>query len=229
MAASWLTAFLDFAPDDHDAGVAYWQQVTGYGLSPCRGEHGEFATLLPPSGDAFLRVQRLDEGPSGVHVDVHAPGQDFEVRRSPGGLPFCLVDGRESIRPEPVPWGPVSSLVDQVCVDIPAEAWDTECGFWAGVTGWELYDGGRPEFRRLRKPDGQPVNVLLQRLDEAPSERVTAHLDLAATNRDAEADRHLALGGTVINRMAGWTVMRDPVGTTYCITDRHPWAEDQTR
>lgn len=229
MAVTWLTAFLDFDPVDFDAGVSYWRDVTGYGISRPRGDDGEFASLLPPSGDPFLRVQRLGAGPGGVHLDVHAPGQEFEVRRSPGGLPYCLVPGAEGIRPEPVRWESASSLVDQVCLDIPPHLWEAECGFWAGLTGWELDQGGRAEFRRLRKPDGQPVNVLLQRLDDTDADRVTAHADLAATNRDAEAQRHQQLGGTVVHRRAGWTVMRDPVGTTYCITDRRPWAEDETR
>jgi len=56
MPVRWLTVFLDFPADDFDAGVAFWREVTGCGLSPLRGAEGEFATLLPASGDAYLRV-----------------------------------------------------------------------------------------------------------------------------------------------------------------------------
>ena len=71
VAMRWLTAFLDFPADSFDAGVAFWRSVTGYGLSPSRGEDGQFATLLPPSGDAYLRVQRVVSGAGGCHLDLH--------------------------------------------------------------------------------------------------------------------------------------------------------------
>lgn len=219
---TWLTAFLDLPADEYDAAVAFWQGVTGYGLSASRGEHDEFATLLPPSGDAYLRVQRTTAGGPGVHVDLHAPDQPFEVRRSPGGLPYCLVDGTEATRPTPATWPDGNrSWVDQVCLDIPPAIWDDECAFWADLTGWELHDGGSREFRRLRRPDGLPLHVLLQRLDEG-DRPVRAHLDLSADDRAAEVRRHEALGATVVAVHDGWTVMRPPAGPVYCVTRRVP-------
>ncbi|MFT4215620.1 MAG: hypothetical protein QM619_00310 [Micropruina sp.] len=38
--------------------------MTGFRLSPLRGDHEEFATLVPPERDDYLRVQRID-GPRG--------------------------------------------------------------------------------------------------------------------------------------------------------------------
>src|SRR5436305_9897057 len=67
----WLTLFLDFPPGSFDAGVAFWREVTGTALSPFRGAAGEFATLLPPDGDACLRVQRIADGSGGCHLDLH--------------------------------------------------------------------------------------------------------------------------------------------------------------
>jgi hypothetical protein len=219
---SWITAFLDLTSEELDDAVAFWRAVTGYGLSAPRGETGQFATLVPPAGDAYLRVQRVDDGPSGVHLDLHSPGQDFEVRRSPGGLPFCLVSGSESDLPEASTWPDGNrSLVDQVCVDIPPEVYDAECEFWAETTGWDLVVGARPEFRRLRRPAGQPLNILLQRLD-TPGGRVRAHLDLATDDRGAETRRHEALGASVVAVHSGWTVMQPPAGPVYCITGRAP-------
>ncbi|HEX2895197.1 MAG TPA: VOC family protein [Marmoricola sp.] len=219
---SWMTAFLDLPADEFDPAVAFWQSVTGYALSAYRGEREEFATLVPPRGDAYLRVQQLESGRSGVHLDLHAPGQAFEVRRSPGGLVYCLVAGVETVRPAPTTWGDGNrSQVDQVCLDIPPALWDDECAFWAEVTGWELLGGGRPEFRRLRRPEGQPLHVLLQRLDDAGGQ-VRAHLDLAADDRVAEVRRHELLGARAAAVHDGWTVMRPPAGPVYCITDRVP-------
>ena len=222
---TWLTAFLDFTGDEFDRAVSFWQAVTGYALSAYRGEHEEFATLLPPSGDAYLRVQQIQSGSSRVHLDLHAPDQTFEVRRSPGGLAYCLVSGGESVRPEPAVWHDgTRSMVDQVCLDIPPERYDEECAFWASATGWELFDSGRPEFRRLRKPAGQPLNILLQRLD-SPGGHVRAHLDLSADDRAAEIRRHEQLGARVVEVFDGWTVMQPPAGPTYCITRRIPLAD----
>ena len=50
----WLTAFLDLPPDVHGAGSRFWSGVTGYAVSPARGDEAEFTTLLPPRGDPFL-------------------------------------------------------------------------------------------------------------------------------------------------------------------------------
>lgn len=219
---TWLTAFLDLPDDEYDAAVAFWQDVTGYRVSPTRGEHDEFATLLPATGDAHLRVQRVETGPAGVHLDVHVPGHPFEVRRSPGGLSYCLVAGEESAVPAPTTWPDGNrSMVDQVCIDIPPSNWDEECHFWADLTGWELHEVSRSEFRRLRKPAGQPLHLLLQRLDDDEGS-VRAHLDLACDDRGAEAERHERLGAKVVAVHEGWTVMAPPAGPVYCLTRRLP-------
>jgi hypothetical protein len=52
--------------------VVFWREVTGSALSPFRGVAAEFATLLPPDGDAYLRVQRVKDDPGGHHLDLHA-------------------------------------------------------------------------------------------------------------------------------------------------------------
>ena len=56
MTVRWLTAFLDRPAATIDAATAFWRTVTGSTLSTPRGEHRQFATLLPPDGDAYLRV-----------------------------------------------------------------------------------------------------------------------------------------------------------------------------
>src|SRR5689334_15301485 len=67
----WLTVFLDFPADSFGARVAFWREVTGSTLSPFRGAAGEFATLLPADGDAYLRVQRVAGRSGGHHLDLH--------------------------------------------------------------------------------------------------------------------------------------------------------------
>src|SRR4051812_44811825 len=183
----WVTAFLDTAQEQAEQVESFWSGVTGYRLSPRRGTRGEFASLLPADGDAQLKVQSVVEpSPGGLHVDLHTDDvaalaaraerlgasanhldAAYVVCASPGGLPFCVVDHPGSRAPAPTSWPGGRSMVDQVCGDIPPSRWDQECRFWADLTGWELVDEDpQDEFRRLRRPDGLAIQLLLQRLDD---------------------------------------------------------------
>lgn len=238
MNPSWITAFLDLTPDTYDAGVRFWQGVTGYALSAPRGEEGQFATLVPADGDAHLRVQRLAGSRGRIHLDLHVPGPrvaadravalgarevadlGYVVMASPGGFVFCFVPEGEREPAVPVVWpGHHISIVDQVCLDVPGELHDRELAFWAAVTGRELVGSTHAEFHRLRRPEGQRLELLVQRLRE-PLGEVRGHLDLATSDRAAETARHVALGATVVVERGGWTVLTDPAGSAYCITDR---------
>ena len=222
MRPTWITAFLDFPAPVREPGTAFWLAVTATEPSPERGAESEFVTLLPADGEAFLRVQRTGGERPGIHLDLHAAGQEWQVRTSPGGFDFCVNGSAGGPRPGPVQWpGGHSSLVDQVCLDIPPAAYDEECAFWAGLTGWELAPTSAPYMRQLVRPAGMPVRVLLQRRDEGDGP-VTAHLDLASTDREAEVARHLGLGASVDGGGPRWTRLRDPAGMLYCVTDRDP-------
>ena len=240
----WVTAFLDTEADSSSATEQFWSAVTGYAVSQRRGAQDEFATLVPPRGAPYLKVQVVGEAPPGrVHLDLHTDDVDglstvarslgaevrptivgYAVCMSPGGLTFCIVGHHPSGEaPPPTGWPGGRSMVDQVCLDIPPGRWEAECAFWPGLTGWELFDVGEehPEFRRLRAPADLALQFLLQRLDdEQPI--VTAHLDLSADDRDTEVERHLGLGGADPQRYDWWTSLRDPAGRRYCVTRRRP-------
>jgi len=237
----WITAFLDFEARGFEDGVRFWSSVTGYDVSPRRGDTDEFATLVPRDGDAFLRVQRLDQGVDRIHLDLHVPDpraaadraaglgatevadRGYVVLTSPGGLTFCFVPHHAATRPRPTAWpGGHSSLVDQVCLDIPASSYDRESAFWHDLTGWEPRGSAvSPDFHSLLRPEGHPLRLLLQRLGEETGD-VRAHVDWATTDRAAETARHRALGARVVRTHPVWTVLADPVGRVYCITDRDP-------
>jgi len=241
MTPFWVSGFLDLEPASYDAGVAFWRDVTGWEVSPARGEAGEFATLVPPEGDRHLLLQRLGSGRSRIHVDLHVDDPRAAADRavglgarevadlghvvlaSPGGFPFCLVPHRASTPAPATTWPDGhSSLVDQVCIDVPAELYEREEAFWRELTG----SGVEPsphheEFRWLMPADGHGARLLLQRLDE-PRGEVRGHLDLSTTDRAAEVDRHLALGATRVADFDIWTLLTDPAGLAYCVTDRAP-------
>ena len=202
--------------------------------------HDEFATLLPPRGDAWLKVQAVADGPGGIHLDldvddVHAAAAEAErlgatrvggigevvvILRSPGGLTFCLTpwhgdaeqvrDGRGRARRPGLPRLPRrrarrrGRLLD-----------GTDRLEWADVDEPELSGcGGRPDI---------PFRLLFQRLGE-PTGAVRAHVDVACADRGSSLGRHLAAGAKVVRVREGWTVMADPVGRVYCLTDRSPTA-----
>lgn len=240
---TWVTVFLDLESTAWERGIAFWAQVTGSELSALRGDHQEFATLLPRHGDAHVRVQRRDDGPTRIHLDLHvtdvpaaagvAERLGAEIRRrsekgyvvldSPGGLTFCVVPHSSGTRTPPIRW-PTGhrSLLDQVCLDVASDRFDREVTFWTALTGWESTAArGNEEFVALTRPAEQPLRLLLQRTRE-DRQRTTAHLDLATDDRAAEVERHVALGATVVVEHAHWTVLLDPVGSAYCLTDRDP-------
>ncbi|HET6153192.1 MAG TPA: VOC family protein [Marmoricola sp.] len=223
MAITWLTAFVDVPAAPYAKSVAFWSAVTGSTLSPARGTAAEFATFLPPDGDPYLRIQRVDRGRGGVHLDLHDPDHEFAIVTSPGGFVHCEVSGEESTRPVPRLWaGGHTSLVDQITLDIPPAQYAEECAFWAARTGWDLHETRRPELRYLQRPEDQPLRILLQRLDEADGP-ARAHLDIATSDRALETGRHRDLGAGVLRVRERWTVMTDPAGTPYCITERDPY------
>jgi hypothetical protein len=246
MPIRWLTIFLDVPAQDFARSAAFWCEVTGSGLSPRRGAGGEFATFLPATGDAYLRIQRVCSGPGGCHLDLHVdPGSLGEtagravalgarvrhrddglvILASPGGFPFRLVqwDG-ESAVPGHVQLGHGGvSRADQLCLDIPPDAFAGECSFWADLAGWELRPGALPEFAYLERPERMPVRLLLQRREQAaPADRVSGHIDFACTERRGLAQRHAASGARIRSVFPRWVSMADPVGRPYCLTGRDP-------
>ena len=246
MSFPWLTVFLDFPADRFDRGVEFWRQMTGYGLSPSRGANGEFATLLPPSGDAYLRVQRVLSGAGGCHLDLHVDtaaesigeatdrarsagarvttiDDGRQVLHSPGGFPFCLVtwDG-ERVVPPPLAGDGGVTQVDTLCLDIPPGGFDRELAFWTALTGQQTHPAPVPGYAYLDRPAGWPVLLLLQRREQAASgDLVSGHVDFGCTDPGALA-RHVALGARVTATEQYWTVLNDPAGREYCLVGRDP-------
>jgi hypothetical protein len=176
----WLTIFLDFPAGSFDAGVAFWREVTGYGLSAARGADGEFATLLPPAGDAYLRVQRIADGAGGCHLDLHVDtggaslnaaadraaaagaliahrADGLVVALSPGGFPFCLVrwEGERAVPPpRAAVGGGGASRVDTLCLDAPPGEFERE-----RLLGGAHRPGGPPRARARLLLPGAPGGV----------------------------------------------------------------------
>jgi hypothetical protein len=79
----WIQVFLDTPAAAYDEAVAFWSAVTGWPPSARRGEEGQFLTLLPPAGSAYVKLQAVD-GPAGVHLDLDSTDPRAPaVRRAP--------------------------------------------------------------------------------------------------------------------------------------------------
>ncbi|MGW0872372.1 VOC family protein [Streptomyces sp. NPDC002740] len=232
----WAYAFVDRPAGGFARACDFWTTATDTSLSEPRGGEGEFVTLLAKGADACVKVQAVAEGDGGAHLDLAvedvpafvaaalelgaetaAAHDGWAVLRSPAGQLFCAVPWQgESVRPPVV----AGSRLDQVCMDVPPSAYETEVGFWSALLpDWSARPGSRPEFHVVEPPPGLPVRVLLQRLDADGA--VRAHLDLACgPDVDAVRARHEGLGAVLVARHPHWTVMRDPSGGLYCLTGR---------
>lgn len=234
----WLTAFIDFPASEFEAGTRFWLGATGYELSAPRGDRAEFATLVPPAGDDYLRVQRLGDGPTRLHLDVHvddpwtvaeqaeAAGatlvdsnqHSYVVLRSPAGIVFCLVTQQSAAVPTAAPWPDGhASRVDEVVFDIPGDDLEAEVAFWQALAGgeWRSVDGDYP-FEAVA------VDRWALRLRLQPAAVATApvgHLHLRTADRKAEVARLVEAGAVVSAVRAGWTVMSAPGGMSLCVLE----------
>ncbi|WP_238420753.1 VOC family protein [Gordonia sp. 'Campus'] len=248
MQVRWLSAFLDFPADVFGSEVTFWRAIAGSTVSPPRGDHREFASLEPFNGDAHLRVQRIADGPGGIHLDIHTPDPGVAAAEalalgatsvrdagthltlaSPAGFVFCLVPWTgESGRSRPIRFpGGAISIVDQLCIDVPHRAFDAEVAFWTELLDTPATQRGHPELVGLRRDPSVTLGILLQRKqDGVDDEPARAHLDLATNSVADEVARHEGWGATVVEHFPHWTVMADPVGMLYCITARNPRTGD---
>lgn len=241
MTIHWVTAFIDVPADSFDHALRFWSAATETTPSARRGDREQFLTLEPADGTSSLRMQ-VHEGSARLHLDLHVadlaayrdravslgaevlaePGH--VIMRSPGGLVFCFVPGSGEERLGALVPDPVPHRVDQLCVDIPHAAFDAEIEFWDSLTEWGSGRTTLPEFRSLNQPDHIPFRFLFQQLGvDDPRDAVHVHLDISCGGANhAVRDRHAALGASVGDSHVQWTIMHDPAGLEYCVTNRTP-------
>lgn len=247
MAISWLAAFADVPEPLIGTAREFWAAVTASSPREAAGDRDEYLPLAADGEDPYLWIQRVRRPvpDGGWHPDLYvddlpravslASDLGAELVRevsgligltTPAGQPFCLVvsDGpQQRARPRRWPDGQ-HSLLDQICLDIPAAAFEGECRFWAELTGWPRRRSSA-EFVNLIRPASSPLRILLQRLGEDDDGPTRAHADLACDDVPAETARHRALGAEVVRVAEHWTTLRDPAGLIYCITDRDPFVD----
>ena len=231
----WLTVFLDYPAAEFDAGAGFWRAATGYRLSAPRGDAEEFATLVPPSGDDYLRVQRLGDGPTGLHLDIHvaepwtaaeaaeAAGAElvsesphgYFVLRSPAGFPFCLVTQQAGVVPPSAQW-PAGhrSRVSRFCLDVPHRRYAAEVAFFAELLGGRWTTVADRETVLRPAGDGA-IDIRLQPAELARS--VTTHLHIVTDDLEEEVARLSGLGARPRAARPGKTILEAPGGAALCV------------
>ncbi|WP_139209836.1 VOC family protein [Microlunatus flavus] len=236
MAATFAHVVLD--PPPSATGRTFWAAALGGTWRAAGPGPDHDASLVPEDGDAYVHhgreaarvpalVLEVDDLTAAIRqaLDLGAT-EDDGLLRSPGGLALRLKPAEPDRRRAPArrwPDGTSSRLV-QVCLDCPAAGAEREARFWAAVTGWAWRDCDSPEFVCHLVPDEGPLQLLVQRRASAEPDRVTVHLDLGASDREAEAARLVALGAVRGATGDGWVVLHDPDGRTFCATGQPPEA-----
>jgi predicted enzyme related to lactoylglutathione lyase len=98
-------------------------------------------------------------------------------------------------------------------VDVPRESFPDAVRFYAELTGRAAQTDDDPDYASFGE-SGPGVELVVQAVGEA-APRV--HLDIESDDIDAEVDRLVGLGATVLSRIGGWVVMADPVGNPFCV------------
>ena len=98
--------------------------------------------------------------------------------------------------------------------------------WWAEQTGGTVHDPFGGAFYFVRGGD-LPVQLGFQHVEDPTPGKNRLHLDLAASDVDAEVERLLGAGASLVGRHGaedfGWVVMADPQGNQFCVasTDAH--------
>jgi hypothetical protein len=112
------------------------------------------------------------------------------------------------------------------------------CEFWAAALAYEVQEappdfieawleqGGDPNAAAAATdPSGRGPRLFFTKGEKTPTTTLPIHLDLSADDREAEVERLVGLGATVVetrSRTIGkyteqWTVMKDPESNGFCV------------
>lgn len=101
-----------------------------------------------------------------------------------------------------------------VFLDLPADDFGPEVGFWSTVTGSALSPprGDSDEFATLQPPSGAPI-LKVQRVGDEPAR---LHLDIHVDDVAAAVEHAVGLGASVVHEDE-WTVLSSPAGFVHCL------------
>lgn len=106
------------------------------------------------------------------------------------------------------------SRLTAVLIDVPAAEHEKAAKFWSGALGREGKRSEKfPEYHQLGEVT-PGIEFMIQATGDATTR---VHLDIESDDIDAEVVRLKGLGADELERLHGWVIMRDPVGTVFCV------------
>ena len=95
--------------------------------------------------------------------------------------------------------------------------------FWSAATGFAV-KVSNSDYAQL-ETDGSIGHFFLIKVPEPKTAKNRCHMDFKASDAEAEIERLVGLGAKKVARheMYGfpWTVMQDPEGNEFCVSDDH--------
>ncbi|MEM8535930.1 MAG: VOC family protein [Chloroflexota bacterium] len=88
--------------------------------------------------------------------------------------------------------------------------------FWAAALDVNVVFANE-RLSSIVDPQGLIPEIEFQSVPEPKTVKNRLHFDIRATDREAEMQRLIGLGGKVIEQFKTWTVMADPEGHEFCI------------
>ena len=156
-------------------------------------------TISPANGRSLPAFRRLPGG-GAWHARGMPPAGVFLPRRREGGAQRTLMAHE--------------SRIGAVCIDCEIDDLTEAVAFWSAALGREGKIDERGKYAVFDDHRGYP-KVLLQAVDHPPR----VHLDIEATDKEAEVARMEAIGARVVERVRSWIVMEAPTGHRFCIVD----------
>jgi len=105
--------------------------------------------------------------------------------------------------------------------------------FWAGVIdGYAVRAYDDAEIARLASlgfspatdptvaVDGPRPTLFFQEVREGKTSKNRVHLDIEVSDRKAKIEGLTAQGATVVSQFETWTVLQDPEGNEFCLSDQ---------
>jgi predicted enzyme related to lactoylglutathione lyase len=230
-------ALIDVPRADHASAVEFWTAALGK-PAVVTAKFPDYAQLDEVIPGVYFMVQATGDDTRRVHLDFDSADRDADVARlvalgarelsrshhwvvlvDPAGTTFCVVQapGDDAATPPPPPPAATAghrSRLAGALIDVPAADYAATTAFWATALGrTPEVAADDPDYTSYGEVT-PGVELMVQAVGDAVPR---IHLDIETDDIEAEVARLTALGATEVARIHTWVVMRDPVGTVFCV------------
>jgi hypothetical protein len=110
------------------------------------------------------------------------------------------------------------SRLGAALVDVPRSHYPDAVAFWRDALDRSAEaEGNDPDYTTF----GEVIHGVEMSVQAVGDATPRVHLDIETDDVDAEVNRLVGLGAVELARIKSWVVMRDPVGTVFCVIRVH--------